>query len=162
MKYFRGFLFTAAAGTLLHFLYDWTGSPLAAVVSGVNESVWEHMKLLFMPVFLYLAVSGANRAVGAVSLAVGLTVIAGVYYTYTGALGFRVTAVDIGLYYVAAAVTFWLQKRFQHRWQERWQQAVGWMLLTVLGLAFIVWTFSPPHLPLWRDPMTGGYGIGLP
>lgn len=162
MKYFRGFLFTAAAGTLLHFLFDWTGSPLAAVVSGVNESVWEHMKLLFMPVFLYLAVSGANRAVGAVSLAVGLTVIAGVYYTYTGALGIRITALDIGLYYVAAAVTFWLQKRFQNRWQGRWQQAAGWMLLTVLGLAFVVWTFLPPHRPLWQDPLTGGYGILLP
>ena len=89
--YFKGFLFTALAGTLLHFLYDWVPNPLTALVSGVNESVWEHMKLLFVPVFLYLAVSGANRAAGAVSLAVGLTVIAGVYYTYTGALGFRIT-----------------------------------------------------------------------
>lgn len=39
-----GFLFVAALGTVLHFLYEWSGeSTLAALVSGVNESVWEHM-----------------------------------------------------------------------------------------------------------------------
>ena len=49
-----GFLFTAAAGTLLHFVYDWSGgSALAAAFSAVNESVWEHMKLLFFPAFLF-------------------------------------------------------------------------------------------------------------
>ena len=48
-----GFLFTAAAGTLLHFLYDWIESPWVAAFSGVNESTWEHMKLLFWPAFIY-------------------------------------------------------------------------------------------------------------
>ena len=157
--YFKGFLFTALAGTLLHFLYDWVPNPLTALVSGVNESVWEHMKLLFVPVFLYLAVSGANRAAGAVSLAVGLAVIAGVYYTYTGALGFRITALDIGLYDVAAAVTFRLQRRLAHRWTLRGQQAAAWVLLTVMGLSFIVWTFYPPRVPLFRDPVTAEYGL---
>ena len=47
-----GFLFTAAVGALLHFTYDWSGGTvLAAAFSAVNESTWEHMKLLFFPVF---------------------------------------------------------------------------------------------------------------
>ena len=34
-------------GTLLHFTYRWSGrNPL---IAPVNESVWEHMKLLFFP-----------------------------------------------------------------------------------------------------------------
>lgn len=42
-----GFIFTAILGTLLHFLFDWTnGSVIAALFSAVNESIWEHMKLL--------------------------------------------------------------------------------------------------------------------
>ena len=42
-----GFLFTAAVGALLHFTYDWSGGTvLAAAFSAVNESTWEHMKLL--------------------------------------------------------------------------------------------------------------------
>ena len=44
-----GFLFTAAVGALLHFSYDWSGGTvLAAAFSAVNESTWEHMKLLFL------------------------------------------------------------------------------------------------------------------
>lgn len=45
-----GALFTAALGTLLHFVYDWSGGwGAAAAFSAVNESTWEHMKLLFSP-----------------------------------------------------------------------------------------------------------------
>ena len=49
-----GLGFTSVFGTLLHYLYDWSGSALwLAPFSGVNESTWEHMKLLFWPMFIY-------------------------------------------------------------------------------------------------------------
>ena len=52
-----GFAFTGAVGTLLHFVYEWTGgNPLIAAFCAVNESTWEHMKLLFVPFFLFTMV----------------------------------------------------------------------------------------------------------
>ena len=52
-----GFVFTGAVGTLLHFVYEWTGGdPLIAAFCAVNESTWEHMKLLFVPFFLFTMV----------------------------------------------------------------------------------------------------------
>ena len=43
-----GFATASLGGTLLHFLYDLTGgSVLVAPFSGVNESTFEHVKLLF-------------------------------------------------------------------------------------------------------------------
>ena len=52
-----GFIFTAVAGTLLHFLYEWLGQAWwIAPFSGVNESVWEHMKLLFWPMAIFALV----------------------------------------------------------------------------------------------------------
>ena len=43
-------------GNTLHFVYDWTGQARwAAYISAVNESTWEHMKLLFVPWFLWTA-----------------------------------------------------------------------------------------------------------
>ena len=50
---FAGFTFTGVAGTLLHFLYDWTNSRFIALFSAVNESIWEHMKLLFFPMIVF-------------------------------------------------------------------------------------------------------------
>ena len=45
-----GFIFTGVVGTLLHFFFDWTGkNVIVALFSAVNESIWEHLKLLFYP-----------------------------------------------------------------------------------------------------------------
>ena len=48
-RYALAFLLTALAGTALHFAYDWCLSPLVGLFAPVNESVWEHLKLLFWP-----------------------------------------------------------------------------------------------------------------
>ena len=91
-----GFLFTALAGTLLHFVYDWSGGSVwTAAFSAVNESTWEHMKLLFFPIFLYSVAQACALgktypnflAVRAVSTLAGLALIPILYYTYTGILG---------------------------------------------------------------------------
>ncbi|MFQ9054171.1 MAG: DUF6512 family protein [Oscillospiraceae bacterium] len=45
-----GLIFVLAAGNLLHFVYEWCGeSPIAGGLASVNESTWEHMKLLTTP-----------------------------------------------------------------------------------------------------------------
>ena len=36
-----------------HFLYDWFPNSFFALVFPVNESVWEHMKMLFTTILLY-------------------------------------------------------------------------------------------------------------
>lgn len=165
-----GFLFTGALGVLLHFVYEWSGgSALAACVSAVNESTWEHMKLLFVPLFLFSLVQvcllGRNYpnlpAVRALGVLTGLVLIPVLFYTYTGALGCHVTWVDIAIFFAADlgafALDFWLLSR--GRLSSRWMQLLGLAVLWGLAFCFIWCTFRPPHLPLWRDPVTGIYGI---
>lgn len=38
---------------LFHFIYEWIPSSLTAIFFPVNESIWEHMKLLFSAVTFY-------------------------------------------------------------------------------------------------------------
>lgn len=47
-------LILQVAFLLLHFLYDWVPGPLTAIVSGTNESTYQHMKIAF---FAYIFVS---------------------------------------------------------------------------------------------------------
>ncbi len=50
-----GIIFTFILGTLLHFVYEWSGSNvIVGIFSPVNESVWEHLKLLYFPMSLWL------------------------------------------------------------------------------------------------------------
>lgn len=49
-----GIVFVLIAGSLAHFLYDWTGrNDIVGLFTPINESIWEHMKLLFFPMLLY-------------------------------------------------------------------------------------------------------------
>ena len=127
-----GFLWTAAAGTLLHFVYEWSGgSVVAAVLGAVNESVWEHMKLLVMAVMLFTAVQiwGQGHlypnlpAVRTVSVLAGTLVIPVMYYTLTGAFGQQPTWVHISIFFWAAAGMFLLD----HKLLQRGSLRIGWM-----------------------------------
>ena len=165
-----GFLFTSALGTVLHFVYEWSGGALAAAfVSAVNESTWEHMKLLFVPMLLFSAVQvWAQReprpnfwAVRALSTAAGLVLIPVLYYTYTGVWGQMRPWANIAVFFLAALGAFWLDFCLLRRscLDAPWQQVVGGTVLAALALCFVWCTFFPPHIALWRDPITGSYGI---
>ena len=165
-----GFLFTSAVGSLLHFVYEWSGGSLAAaVVSAVNESTWEHMKLLFVPMFLFSVVQacvlGKNYpnflAVRAVSIVTGLTLIPVLYYTYTGAWGQMRDWANIAVFFLAALGAFLLDASLlrRNRLSSPWQQVLGLIVLWALAFCFVWCTFRPPHIALWRDPTTGTYGI---
>lgn len=165
-----GFLFTAAVGSLLHFVYQWSGSStLAAAFSAVNESTWEHMKLLFFPMFVFsviqVVVLGRQYpnflAVRGVSSLTGLILIPVLFYTYTGVLGRDITWADIAIFFVAALAAFLLDWRLlrRGRWNSGWQQVLGLLVLWGLAFLFVYFTFHPPGLALWQDPVTGGYGV---
>lgn len=165
-----GFLWTGAAGTALHFFYDWTArAAWAAVVSAVNESIWEHMKLLVVPVFLFtvaqVCAAGQRHpnllAVRAVTAVLATASIPVMYYTYTGALGVQSMWADILIFFLADGLLFWLDFRLLRRGAlgAGWQQIAGLAVLWGLLFAFVWCTFRPPALPLFQDPVTGQYGL---
>ena len=90
-----GFAVTTLLGTLLHFLYEWLGKAVwIAPFSGVNESTWEHMKLLFWPMLLFALAEcfflRERRDFWCVKLRgilLGLTMIPLLFYTYNGVIG---------------------------------------------------------------------------
>lgn len=165
-----GFLFTGALGTLLRFAYGWSGgSALAAAFSAVNSSTWEHMKLLFLPLFLFSVVQvcllGRNYpnlpAVRAVSAAAGAALIPILFYTYTGAIGRSFPWADFAIFILADLAVFALDFRLlrRGRFSRGWQQLLGLAALWALVFCFVWCSFRPVRLPLWRDPVTGMHGI---
>ena len=47
------FLLVSILGTLLHFTYEWSGeNTFVGFFSAVNESTWDHLKLIFFPMLL--------------------------------------------------------------------------------------------------------------
>ena len=108
-----GMFFTLLFGNLLHFVYDWAGqAPWSAYIAAVNESTWEHMKLLAVPwlVWTLLTIlvtrSAAAALPRAAGLLAGLLAIPTVFYTYTGILGRSIDVVNV-LLFQAAVLLAW-------------------------------------------------------
>lgn len=157
-----GFIFTGVMGTLLHFLYDWSGqNPVVGAFSAVNESVWEHTKLLFFPmlVFAVLEYWTVGRAypnfwsVKALGSLLGIGLITALYYTYTGSLGINVDWFNIAIFFIAAAVVFWVEAKLLQSGGLESFPLVGVGFLTFMGLLYIMLTFYPPELPLFQPPV---------
>ena len=164
-----GFLFAGIAGTLLHFLFDWTGGgAVAALFSAVNESVWEHMKLLYYPMVIFTVVEyfawGKEMenfwCMKLLGLLLGLSLIPVLYYTYTGLLGVNADWFNIAIFFISAAVAFYVEtKLFQRGFSCALCRKASIAIIVLLGVLFVVFTFLPPHIPFFQDPQNGSFGF---
>ena len=83
-------------GTLLHFTFEWSNNNLiVGAFSSVNESTWEHLKLVFFPMLLttiiglfFIRKSYPNYICSRLlSIVASISFIVVFFYTYTGIIG---------------------------------------------------------------------------
>ncbi len=166
-------LFNAAIvtllGTLLHFLYGLTGDcAWVAPFSAVNESTFEHMKILFFPMLLFAIIEGFffrdNKAFWCIKLKgtlLGLILIPILFYTYNGVIGPSPDFVNITIFFLSAGISAIYEARRLQRDNPRcilppWCAKLGFLLLAA---AFALFTFYTPEINLFLDPLTLSYGI---
>ena len=159
------------AGTLMHFLYGLSGDAfLAGLFAPVNESVWEHLKLVLWPMVLWWTVyyirMGSEREIDAAAwfaaalsaLLTAQVTIMLLFYFYTGAFGVELLAADILIFFLSV-----LLGQLVGLWIYRQGSGVSWVvpltLLAMLLALFVILTLAPPALPLFTDPETGTRGI---
>lgn len=163
-----GFAVTSLGGTLLHFLYDWLGeAKWIAPFSSVNESTWEHMKLLFWPMFIYAIVQSfffldsANFwCIKLRGILLGLALIPVIFYTYNGVIGKSPDWLNIAIFFICAAISYIYETRKFGRKDIRCEPPKRALAaLCVIALLFVIFTFWTPHIEIFKDPLTKTYGI---
>lgn len=163
-----GFAVTALGGTVLHFLYDWLGEAAwIAPFSGVNESTWEHMKLLFWPMFIYAVIESFFFrdienfwCVKLRGILLGLGLIPLIFYTYNGVIGKSPDWINIAIFFIAAAIAYIYETRqFNKRAAPCKNSRTALYILIAVGVLFIIFTFATPEIGIFKDPLTKTYGI---
>ena len=110
-----GIICFTIAGTLSHFVYEWSGkNPFLALFFPINETTWEHMKLVFFPSIVYATFMAYKlhslypHIISALSAGIllGTFSMPVIFYTYTGILGFHTLLFDIVTFLLSVMITF--------------------------------------------------------
>ena len=162
-----GFAVTSLGGTLLHFLYEWLGeAKWIAPFSGINESTWEHMKLLFWPMFIYAIVqsfffkdSEDFWCVKARGILSGLILIPVLFYTYNGVIGKSPDWLNIAIFFISAAIAYIYEVKLLNEKKLLCRsKKMSLAILIIIAILFVVLTFITPEIGIFKDPLTGTYG----
>ena len=155
-----GLTFSAILGTLFHFLLEWTGLQFLAPICAINESTWEHMKLLFFPTLFYTIFQSFFAkeyknfwSVKLIGTCLGLITIPMLFYTCIGTFGFSPAWYNILIFFLALGVTYFTEYAlFMAKKQIKPFNLLAIFLFIVIVCAFVVFTYSPPNIPLFLPP----------
>ena len=164
-------LFSLILGTLLHFTYKWSGKNLfVGSFSAVNESVWEHLKLVFYPMLIativeyFFVKDVANNYIEAKAIGIftAMAFIVVTFFTYSGIIGTSIIVIDILIFILSIILGEYVAYRLMKRKDESTvtTESLAIIILAFLLLCFVIFTYLPPEVNLFRDVTTGVYGIG--
>lgn len=166
-----GAILVCILAPMFHFTYEWSGENFfVGIISAVNESVWEHTKIIYFPFLFYTIVEyfivkpdfWRFFCAKTVSLAFISVVTMAFFYTYTGIFGAELLAVDIACTFVWVILAFVISyKLYYSAYQmERYKPL---FLLLFFGQLAIQVLFTPfaaqIGLPLFMDSETGVFGF---
>ena len=157
-------IFIIFLGFILHFLYEWTNNNIiVASFSAINESTWEHLKLLFFPMLITIIIgtfifrNSNYLCVKTKGLLLGLSFILVFFYTYTGILGYNISILDIGSFIISVLISeYYSYKKFKY---ENCNKTLFWIILFVLFFSFVIFTYKTPKIGIFKDPVDGSFGI---
>lgn len=164
-----GFVFVSIIGSISHFVFKWSGyNPAVGLFFPVNESTWEHLKLLFFPYLIWSVIeyyllkkeSGIfiSKLIGVVS---GMAAIVIFFYTYTGMLGKTIEIINILSFFIGAGTAFLIDSYLikSEKFRNEKTDIIATAILIAISAVFLIFTIAPPFIPLFRDPINSTYGI---
>lgn len=166
---------TILLGVLAHFVYDISANSfLVGLFFPVNESIWEHLKLVLVPLTIFgiiysFILKNIKSTLNnfwyyiATAIIISMLIIPTSHYTYKTIFKTVPDFVNIIIYIVSMIISFYyLYKKIAMEYMSpssKNKNSTGILFITILYLLFIVFTIYPPKLELFRDPITGTFGI---
>jgi len=164
-----GTIFIILLGSILHFTYALSGNNLlVGFFSAVNESVWEHLKLAFWPSLFWMLImmtrlrNAINNFFPAKVLGTYVMVafIPAVFYSYTAFTGESIFAIDIATFVITVIVGQLVSYQlYKYRKLPKPADKIAIVAMILLAVVFIAFTFYPPYLPIFQDPVTSQYEV---
>ncbi len=156
------FIVAGILGVLFHFVYGWTGeNRLIGFFVPVNESTWEHLKLIFYPITLvslfeyYLAGIRFENflCIKVRSILVGMLCIITLFYTYSGILGKTVDWFNIVIYFLSLGGAYCYScRRLLGQKPVKNTPILCIISFTLIAILFMIFSLYPPAIGLFAVP----------
>ena len=155
-----GIFFVLIAGTLAHFFYEWTGNNfVAGLFTPINESVWEHMKLVFFPMLFYsfAVILKFRKDYPCITSALCFGILTGTilipifFYTYTSILGGNIFVLDIGTFILSTIIAFFAAYKLTLSCKLKFYTLWLYGLVIIFFICFLVFTYHAPDMEIFTN-----------
>lgn len=161
--------FLFVLGSLLHFTYEWSDkNKLVAIFSPVNESIFEHSKLLLVPLtffwgigylFLKSDVNINNYFLGMLtSIVVSIIIMITFYYTYKEIIGNSFLWIDIFDLLLSLFIGQVVANHI-YVYSNGIPCIISIGIIAIIFVVYIYLTFFPFKTPFFYDEKNKIYGI---
>ena len=152
----------------LHFLYEKFPNFITSIITPVNESVWEHMKILFGAILISGIIQKiivkvkkldiknvciSNYLAAILSIPIFLIMFLPVYSLIGKNLPITIIIMFISII-IAELISYYIMKRNDLKLEN---VAILFTILTYI--VFGILTYYPPENKLFIDPLSNTYGI---
>lgn len=160
------FIICVGLSFLFHFVFEWTNKNVViGAFFPVNESVWEHSKLIFMPYLiasfvLYFFVGHKNNFLfaKALMLSICIPLMIVLFYTYSGILGYHLMPVDIAITILIFAILSVFSYIIMTS-PKKFNPRIPVVIAIIFYVACIVFTYFPIKIDLFMDELNKTFGI---
>lgn len=158
-NYFFTFIFISCLGVILHFTYNLSGNNyIVGLFSAVNESTWEHLKLLFFPVIILTIIQYfisketiinylPTRTIG---LLIGMFFIVISFYSLWGIIGKILGYLNIAIYFIGVILFIIFEKNLSIK-STPTKIKISIIVLFSLTILFFIFTYFAPNLGIFYD-----------
>lgn len=154
---------------LSHFMYEWFNNFIFSILFPVNESIWEHMKLLITPLLFYALIEyfiyrKKNIKFNNFSLSYGISMIVGiisyliVYLPIDYYFGHNMI-VSIVLLFLDYILISYISYCILNTKEIKYSKMIGTLLIIFTYFIFYYLTYYPVHSYLFYDTKDKVYGI---
>lgn len=165
IKFFNVFIISVIS----HFIYDNIQSVLTSIFFPVNESIFEHMKLIITPILLftiieylydkYKKIDTTNLLLAnVISAILGIVFYLIIYLPIDSVIGYKMI-VAIGLLIIAFIFTTLIAEKIKEKLKVKHSDLLA-IIIIIVSYAIITYlTYAPPHIKLFLDITDNSYGI---
>lgn len=160
-----GLVGTIVFSFVFHNMYEWIKT--LGWLFPVNESLWEHIKIIFMPYLIFAVVElfiikpqdKLNYfAIKSLSLIIMPIVMIILFYTYSGIIGRNYMFIDILIGIITIIIGFIISAKLlliEYKFQRKLPLIIT---ASVILLLLIIFTYIPPRINLFFDHLEHKYG----